>query len=197
MWTEIKSVVPSAHVTYPNDILTINTKKSNLNTLRGITSLDGVEVQLTENPSEIPFRKFCWGKIYAPQLFYDSEDDILKQLKEENYLDIELVKRQMKGEDRNPTCLLKIKFQSPTVPYTIYCLDKEYDVEKYFPPPWGVHSAKSTATGKITAAGPLDAIIVAKHMVKSHVPIYLYVITVKDPTKHPTQIAPDIGKKRT
>ena len=72
MWTEIKSVVPSAHVTYPNDILTINTKKSNLNTLRGITSLDGVEVQLIENPSKTPFRKFSWGKIYAPDLFYDS-----------------------------------------------------------------------------------------------------------------------------
>ena len=135
MWTEIKSVVPSAKVTYPNDNLSISIKRSDLNTLREITSLDGVEVQLIENPSEIPFRKFSWGKIYAPDLFYDSEDDILEKLKEENYLDIELVKRQRRGEDRNPTRLLKIKFQLPTVPHTIYCLNKEYEVKKYFSPP--------------------------------------------------------------
>ena len=41
----------------------------------------------------------------------------------------------MKGEAREPTRLLKIKFQHPSPPQKISCLEEEYVVERYFPPP--------------------------------------------------------------
>ena len=131
----IKSVVPNAHVTFPNKSLTVTIKRAELDTLRGITSLDGVEVKLDDDPAGVALRKFSWGKIYAPLLFHSEVEAIVDQLNEENNFKIEEVKRQMKGEAREPTRLLKIKFQLPAAPHTVYCLGEEFEVEKYFPPP--------------------------------------------------------------
>ena len=126
-------VAGSASVTISKDAVRVTINKNDLPLLRDIKSLQGVEVTLNESTTEP--RKFSWGKIYAPDLLLEPELEIQEHLADINGMDIELVKRQMKGEFRDPTPILKIKFELPYVPHSIKCLGKEYPVEKYFPPP--------------------------------------------------------------
>ena len=92
-----------------------------------------IRVERREGTGEV--RTHCWGKIYAPNLYYCSDEEILEEMKL-NDNTVELVKRAYRGIDKIKTNLIKIKFNRATLPDGIICVDEEaYPVQPFIPNP--------------------------------------------------------------
>ena len=81
-------------------------------------------------------RTISWGKIFSEDLLHSSDEEILYQLQQENanILSAKKITRMRNGSEVI-TRLVKIKFNSPTIPEKVYCLAVSHNVILYIPPP--------------------------------------------------------------
>ena len=129
-----------AHNTREKNIRVELSNDLDLVALRKLKSLCGhditVQVSSTSRHTSntLQSRTISWGKIFSHELFLCTDDEILSQLQSENE-HILSAKRIHRTSERIPTRLIKIKFDRPTIPDKIYCLNSAYDLEIFIPPP--------------------------------------------------------------
>ena len=67
---QLKSVAQSTQVTFFDNYLKVKVKHAELDHLRTVTSIDGVEVQLDDEPAEIAPKKNFHGARYMPRNYF-------------------------------------------------------------------------------------------------------------------------------
>ena len=93
-----------------------------------------ISSDVPENENENKATNFCWGKINAPELYYEDDVDIVDQINEDNDFEVELIKRlkKQKGDKVESPQYIEIKFKQSSIPEKVKCLQWDYRVNTPF-----------------------------------------------------------------
>ena len=115
------------------DTIKFQAKAAYCDHIRKISKFLEYKVTITIGQEAGP-RDFVWGKIFSHSLINADDDEIQEQLQQENQ-GVMFAKRICKGAYREPTKLIRIKFQGTELPEEVYCCNSTpYVVTPYFPP---------------------------------------------------------------
>ena len=119
--------------------------RQDLEALTRVKTICGLDITVqTHSKSETPSRSanhtgprmISWGKFFSHDLANSTEEEILEVLKSENpnILSVTRIHRWNNNE-KIPTKLIKVKFDTSTAPDKVFCLHRAYEVSSYTPPP--------------------------------------------------------------